>query len=445
VAFAVCRERVVTSTYGYDNNGNLTSAGTSTFSWDYNNRMTQAVTQGSTSTYSYDYAGNRVSQVVGSATTVYPNKYFSVTSSVNGATTTATTTVYVWNGDTLIATIDQVTVNGANSGTSSTRYIHPDNLGSTNIVTDESGNVVEDAETYPYGETRLNQTTYPTNEARRFIGQFTDGNSLQYLNARYLNSQQGQFLSEDPVFLGDPTQQALTDPQQLNSYSYANDNPVTKSDPTGKCIEDGCAVETLASVGFVAGVTGQYIGDVMQNHSNGVTGLAAYQPRSSAAQYLTAGVAGSAGTVAGAYSLAAAAVISAGGYAADRQLSGQPFSLVDTISVGALSWAGGNFFEWGVGKGTASLWLKKLISGTAFDTASQAILQGSLNGSGAMSLPSRSQSLPGTVMQNGTTYYRNSSGLLSSSPSAGSYGSSGSVYTSSVAPNAHSACGTLCK
>jgi YD repeat-containing protein len=100
---------VSTSSFAYDNNGNLTSAGTSTFSWDYNNRMTQAVTQGSTSTYSYDYAGNRVSQVVGSTTTVYPNKYYSITSTTNGATT-ATTAVYVWNGDALIATIDQVTV-----------------------------------------------------------------------------------------------------------------------------------------------------------------------------------------------------------------------------------------------------------------------------------------------------------------------------------------------
>jgi len=51
---------VSTTTYSYDNNGNLTSAGTSTFSWDHNNRMTQAVTQGSTSTYSYDYAGRRM-------------------------------------------------------------------------------------------------------------------------------------------------------------------------------------------------------------------------------------------------------------------------------------------------------------------------------------------------------------------------------------------------
>jgi RHS repeat-associated protein len=192
---------VSTTTLAYDNNGNLTSAGTSTFIWDYNNRMTQAVTQGSTSTYAYDYAGNRVSQTVGSNTTIYPNKFYSITSSTNGATTTATTTVYVWNGDTLIATIDQVTVNGANSGSSTTRYIHPDHLGSTNVVSDENGSVVQDVEYYPYGETRLNQPTYPTNEQRQYIAQFMDGNSLVYLNARYYDSSRGQFMSEDPVFL----------------------------------------------------------------------------------------------------------------------------------------------------------------------------------------------------------------------------------------------------
>jgi RHS repeat-associated protein len=199
--------------------------------------MTQAVTQGSTSTYAYDFAGNRVSQVVGSTTTIYPNKFYSITSTTNGATTTATTTVYVWNGDTLIATIDQVTVNGANSGSSTTRYIHPDHLGSTNVVSDENGNIVDSIEYYPYGETRLNEPTYPTNAQRQFIGQFKDGNSLAYLNARYYDSSRGQFLTEDPVFWGDPSQQDLNNPQNLNSYSYAIDNPVNKSDPFGKHVE----------------------------------------------------------------------------------------------------------------------------------------------------------------------------------------------------------------
>src|SRR5712672_936066 len=57
------------------------------------------------------------------------------------------------------------------------------------------------------------------------------------LQARYYDGSKGEFLSEDPVFLGDPKQQSLTDPQNLNSYSYAIDNPVNKSDPLGKHVE----------------------------------------------------------------------------------------------------------------------------------------------------------------------------------------------------------------
>jgi hypothetical protein len=34
--------------------------------------------------------------------------------------------------------------------------------------------------------------------------------------------------------LGDPRQQHLQDPQSLNSYAYSDDNPITKSDPSGK-------------------------------------------------------------------------------------------------------------------------------------------------------------------------------------------------------------------
>ena len=53
------------------------------------------------------------------------------------------------------------------------------------------------------------------------------------LQARYYDGGKGEFLSEDPVFLGNPKQQVLSDPQSLNSYAYGNDNPITKSDPTG--------------------------------------------------------------------------------------------------------------------------------------------------------------------------------------------------------------------
>jgi RHS repeat-associated protein len=63
-----------------------------------------------------------------------------------------------------------------------------------------------------------------------YIGQYTDNTGLSYLNARYYNGVQGQFTSEDPVFWGE---QNLQDPQSFNAYSYAEGNPITKSDPKG--------------------------------------------------------------------------------------------------------------------------------------------------------------------------------------------------------------------
>src|SRR5262249_30355105 len=82
-------------------------------------------------------------------------------------------------------------------------------------------------------------------ENRKYIDQFSDDSGLSYLQARYMDPNRGQFLSEDPPFLmlGNPDQlkQAsqqdqqtfLSDPQQLNSYSYAKDNPITRKDPNG--------------------------------------------------------------------------------------------------------------------------------------------------------------------------------------------------------------------
>jgi RHS repeat-associated protein len=91
------------------------------------------------------------------------------------------------------------------------------------------------------------------------------------MQARYQNSGRGQFISEDPVFLGDPKQQVLTDPQSLNSYSYANGNPITKSDPNGRQCAACAGAEVLYSLGAQTaydGVFGQsssavYGGDIV--------------------------------------------------------------------------------------------------------------------------------------------------------------------------------------
>src|SRR5271166_4789489 len=138
----VANAGVPTTTYSYDANGNLIQAGGWSYMWDYLNHMLAAGFGNSTTTYAYDAFGSRVMQTSTTSTTYYPSKYYSLTSTTIGANTYATSTNYIWNGDTLLATIDQKLVNGSADGSSITRYIHPYDLGSTNVVTDASGTVV---------------------------------------------------------------------------------------------------------------------------------------------------------------------------------------------------------------------------------------------------------------------------------------------------------------
>ena len=133
------------------------------------------------------------------------------------------------------------------TGTPVTRYIHTDNLGSTNITSDANQNRAQWFDYAPYGSVIASTNTGTTTDARQYIGQFSDASGLSYLNARYYNGAQGQFTSEDPVFWG---QQNLQDPQSFNAYSYSDENPIVKSDPSGKCIWDGCSVEFLAVLGI---------------------------------------------------------------------------------------------------------------------------------------------------------------------------------------------------
>jgi RHS repeat-associated protein len=236
-----------TTTFTYDNNGNVTQkttdGTTTTYVYDYANRLTALGVLGATTTYAYDAFGQRVLQTGTTTTYLYPFKWYSVASSTGTGAKFATTTDYAFNGDNLVATVDQQTASGNATGTAKTRYIHPDHLGSTNVVTDENDNVVQTLDFYPYGSTRISVAT-STNEKRQFIGQFTDDSTLSYLNARYYDNARGQFLSEDPVFqqLGSPDaqnlakrplQHILSDPQGLNSYSYAEDNPISIKDPSG--------------------------------------------------------------------------------------------------------------------------------------------------------------------------------------------------------------------
>lgn len=139
-----------TTTFSYDSNGNLTSAGSDSYGWDFKNRLVSSTVAGTATSYGYDHTTQRVFKAGNNATTTFGNKYFNY-EITGGATTTATTTKHVFTpvGE-LIATI---TTAGA---TTTKQYIHTDHLGGTNVVTDNTGiNVVQVLDYYPFGDPRV--------------------------------------------------------------------------------------------------------------------------------------------------------------------------------------------------------------------------------------------------------------------------------------------------
>jgi len=164
---------------------------------------------------------------------IYPTKYYNLTS--------ATTTKHVFtpSGE-LIATLETV------GATTTKHFTHPDHLGGTNVVTDENAEKIQTLDYYPFGSDRINTGTF--SEQRTFIGEEHDPQSnLSYLNARYYDSNRGQFMTQDPAFLDIGSaefetkyqrtlEQHLQNPQALDPYGYALNNPIKYTDPSGEVV-----------------------------------------------------------------------------------------------------------------------------------------------------------------------------------------------------------------
>jgi RHS repeat-associated protein len=262
------------------------------------------------------------------------------------------------------------------------RYVHPDHLGSTNVVTDQNQNLVQTLDYYPYGGTRISVAT-STHEKRKFIGQFSDDSGLSYLNARYYNPTQGQFLSEDPSFLavGDPAlvkqvtgqdQRAfLSDPQLANSTSYARGNPITNKDPNGTC--PWCLPFLIG--GAVGGVS-QYMGDVIQNRAAGLTGLAAYAPRSSWGEYNAAIAVGAlTGTAATARIIYGGAAATLGSLGQDW-VAGRDISAGNALTTGFVTTATGGIFRGLMGLSPAERFMQ--ASGMSFNNLPSTVFRNEL-------------------------------------------------------------------
>ncbi|HJQ08165.1 MAG TPA: RHS repeat-associated core domain-containing protein [Candidatus Saccharimonadales bacterium] len=210
---------VLQNNYTYDANGNMTSGGGRTITYTSFNKPSQITVGGATSILTYDANFNRVKKVTPSSTTVYIGKlYERVTIG------TLVEHKHFINGVAVYTS--------RSNGTNDVRYLLKDHLGSTEAVTDENGNVLQKLSYDAHGKRRSSNWTDATGTlsaqtTKGYTGhEMDDESGLVNMNAREYDSVLGRFLQPDILV-------ESSFGQGLNRYTYANNNPLSYTDPTG--------------------------------------------------------------------------------------------------------------------------------------------------------------------------------------------------------------------
>ncbi|WP_306324599.1 ricin-type beta-trefoil lectin domain protein [Streptomyces venezuelae] len=185
---------------------------------------------GDATSYVYDAAGNRLLETTSTTRTLYlPDARVTVTSAGVGVSAEryythpgAPTTVRTTQGS---STAHKLSV------------LLTDHQGTSTTAVDQSaGQPLTRRAFDPYGNPR--GTTDPTEAAdwpgrQTFVGTGVNDptTGLTHIGAREYDPTTGRFLSADPLI-------DITDPLQMNGYTYANGSPVTYSDPSGLAPDD---------------------------------------------------------------------------------------------------------------------------------------------------------------------------------------------------------------
>jgi RHS repeat-associated protein len=124
-----------------------------------------------------------------------------------------------------------VTRGGTKPGT---LYMHADNLGSVDVLTNESGGVEERRSYDPFGQRRNPvwgqppPASFASKTTLGFTGhEHDDELGLVNMRGRVFDPKVGRFLTTDPIVAD------LFSGQSLNAYSYVMNNPLAFVDPTG--------------------------------------------------------------------------------------------------------------------------------------------------------------------------------------------------------------------
>jgi RHS repeat-associated protein len=237
--FSEANNRITRAGHVYDPDGNLIAEPGKSYTYDAEKRIVMAtVAGGVTSQYIYDGMGRRVKKIVGGVGTRF--EYGAWGELIVEWNDTDTNKIalkdYLYKGGGMLATTK------AGGGYD---YATADHLGSPRAWTDSDGTGGAGGrhDYLPFGGelfagygTRTADQGYAASaqqdgQRKQFGSQEHDGETgLDFMQARYYSSLQGRFTSVDPINI---TALRMLDPQRLNLYSFARNNPLSYTDPTG--------------------------------------------------------------------------------------------------------------------------------------------------------------------------------------------------------------------
>lgn len=199
-------------TIGYDLNGNMTSDGASTYTWNVRNQL-ESISVGSPAAFGYDAFGRRRTKIVAAQGTSTKVQYdgLNIVRELNPA---GAQVASLWTGLGLDETFSRTDAGGTSS-------LLTDALNSTVSLTDSAGTKTTGYSYDAYGNTA---TAGPANpNSQQYAGRENDATGLYYMRARYYSPKLGRFISSDPIGLAGG----------VNTYAYALGNPVSFIDPYG--------------------------------------------------------------------------------------------------------------------------------------------------------------------------------------------------------------------
>jgi RHS repeat-associated protein len=224
--YSSTNNQITTSGYTYDAAGNMTNDTFHSYTYDAEGNITQ-VDGGGTAQYVYDVFNHRVHVQTASATTEYTYDYAGrrISSWLSPNNTGNEGRIY-WGGQQL----------AFRSSDGTTYFDHQDTLGTERMRTDFGAGAGSSYASLPWGDgyTATINLAGADQDNGHFAGMEQDNNTSnvpmsEHAQFRQYSFAQGRWLAPDP-YMGSYD---LTNPQSLNRYAYALNNPLSFLDPTG--------------------------------------------------------------------------------------------------------------------------------------------------------------------------------------------------------------------